>query len=208
MVRIATMIVLALSACVAGAVFVLAQEDKIRFEIPEKDIPEPAESGKAAVVSDGANLVSLELRGAWTLDLEVMGRMYPDKTGFGRKFEATFTENAEQQKRILANIEKAMPLEKDDPRGNRFSADFREAVRRIYQAGELVLVEGDETMTMAYALFSWRGNPHLLLLEKEDDFESAHVMIAPDPKGDNDILFMGGDRTTESFVPLKRKKED
>ena len=195
-----------LTVSVTAAAFALQEASRVKFEIPEKEMPEPGESGKATVVNDPANLLALELRGSWTIDLDVMGRMYPDAKGTGGKFELTFTESAEQSKRILANIEKAMPALEGDTRGNRFSADFREAMRRIYQTGELVMVERDETMTFAYALISWRGNPHLLLLEKEDDFESAHIMLARDPKGDNDILFMGGDQTKESFAPMKRKK--
>jgi hypothetical protein len=199
------LLVCVVTASATSVVLALADK-KADFEIPAKEMPEPGESGKATVVTDGANLLSLELRGSWTMDLDVMGRMYPDAKSPGGKFEVTFSENADQTKRILANIEKAMPALQGDDRGDRFAADFREAVRRIYQTGELVMIERDETMTFAYALIVWRGNPHLLLLEKEDDFESAHIMLARDPKGDNDILFMGGDQTKESFVPLKRKK--
>ncbi len=203
----ATALLLVVCMLAATATVALAMAGKgADFEVPAKEVPEPGESGKATVVNDPANLLALELRGSWTIDLDVMSRLYPDAKGTGGKFDLTFTENAEQSKRILANIEKAMPALQGDERGDRFAADFREAVRRIYQTGELVMVERDETMTFAYALISWRGNPHLLLLEKEDDFESAHIMLARDPKGDNDILFMGGDQTKEGFAPLKRKK--
>jgi hypothetical protein len=203
---IALLLVVCVLSVSATSVALAMAEKKADLEIPAKEMPEPGENGKATVVNEPANLLSLELRGSWTIDLEVMGRMYPDAKSAGGKFELTFTENAEQSKRILANIEKAMPALQGDERGERFAADFREAVRRIYQTGELVMIERDETMTFAYALISWRGNPHLLLLEKEDDFESAHIMLARDPKGDNDILFMGGDQTKESFAPMKRKK--
>lgn len=199
------LVVCLLSVSATTAALALQGANRVKFEIPEKEMPEPGESGKATVINDPANLLAPELRGSWTIDVDVMGRMYPDAKSAGGKFELTFTENAEAQKRILANIEKAMPALQGDERGDRFAADFREAMRRIYQCGELVMVERDETMTFAYALISWRGNPHLLLLEKEDDFESAHVMLARDPKGNNDILFMGGDQTKEGFAPLKRK---
>lgn len=202
----ALLLVVCVLTASATTVALAMADKKADFEIPSKEMTEPGESGKATLVNDPANLIALELRGAWTLDLEVMGRMYPEAKSFGGKYELTFTENAEAQKRILANIEKAMPALQGDERGDRFAADFREAARRIYQCGELVMVERDETMTFAYALISWRGNPHLLLLEKEDDFESAHVMLARDPKGNNDILFMGGDQTKEGFAPMKRKK--
>lgn len=203
---IALLLVMCVLTASVTTVALAMAEKKADFEIPAKEMPEPGESGKATVVSEPANLISLELRGSWTIDLEVMGRMYPDEKGTGGKYELTFSENAEQSKRILANIEKAMPALQGDERGDRFSADFREAVRRIYQTGELVMVERDETMTFAYALISWRGNPHLLLLEKENDFESAHIMLARDSKGNNDILFMGGDHPNDRFGPLKRNK--
>lgn len=202
----ALLLVVCVLTAFATTVALAMAEKKADFEIPAKEMPEPGESGKATLVSDPANLLALELRGAWTLDLEVMGRMYPEAKSFGGKYELTFTENAESQTRILATIEVAMPSLQGDDRGDRFAADFREAVRRIYQCGRLEMVEGDETMTFDYALISWRGNPHLILREGKDDFESAHIMLARDPKGDNDILFMGGDQTKEGFAPMKRKK--
>jgi len=179
---------------------------KVDFEIPAEQLPEPGESGKATLVSEPANLLALELRGSWTFDVAVMERMYPEMVVKDARYELTFKESEEASRRVLAHIEKGMPALQGDERGDRFAADFREAVRRIYQTGELVMVQGEETMTFSYALISWRGNPHLLLHEKDDDFESAHVMIARDSKGENDILLMGGDQTKESFVPLKRKK--
>lgn len=193
---------LRLAVLLAAAVAAGTQLDSSSFEFPTKDTPAPGPRGRASVVQDPANIIALELNGAWVPDVEVARRMGLPVSKGPTRTTVQFRDSESWSKLVMDAIQESLPSR---DRNHPWRTAFRDSVRRIYKTGEVVFERPEDPISMGYALFVWRGNP-TLLLANERDRESVHVMLARDPDGDHDLLFIGGDKTREHFVPFMRKK--
>ncbi len=172
------------------------------------EIPKPGDPGKATVLNDPQNVISRELFGSWVTNKDLTARLagvQPDKVDVE---EVTFRESADASKLICTKLE-AMASKVREGKGGATGDLFDASIRSIYLAGEVQFGAGEDALTFPFALVIWRGNPQIMIYRSvrgRDDLESGNIMLVPDPKGDGDLFFIGGDKASERFKAFERKK--
>lgn len=167
------------------------------------DQPKPKEwgpEGEVTLIPNKECVVASELMGTWVRDVELSKRLGRD--GGADSGEITFRASSDAEALILKDLKSALDKLKADPdKGPR----LLRALQAVYLAGELELRQGENSKAVPFALVTLQGNPHIVIREKEDDFESFNVMLARHKEGDGDLLFIGGDFNNQSFTAYKRK---
>ena len=83
---------------------------------------------------------------------------------------------------------------------------FKTALTSVYLVGEVEFkTDRGKTYVFDFMLITWRGNPNIVLYDRDGDLESLNVGIARDTDGDGDLLLIGGDFNNQSFDVFKRK---
>ncbi|CAG1770264.1 hypothetical protein BAC2_00931 [uncultured bacterium] len=160
------------------------------------------EWGKVTIEKDAQCVVAGELMGHWVTHTDLTERLTHEENP--APYELVFSESEESRLRIKAAVEKHFEfLEKNT--GKDVADWLRRDAQTAYLAGACELHAGKTIAKSDFLLIASAATPHLILL-MDGQLQSCNVMLARDPKGDNDILFMGGDQTKEGFAPLKRKK--
>jgi len=189
---------------VLGSLFALtATSSAQRGEGP----PKAGEPGKATVVNDAENVVASELVGTWVpqKDLNLQMGSRPERETGNEELEFRASDDA--AKTVCAKLEVILALVQKD-KGDDVAAALREAMQRIYWAGEVEFRRKVTKEAFPAALVVWRGNPHVLLYRSangRDDLESFNIMVARHAKSEGDMLFVGGDSNKESFRAFTRK---
>ena len=149
------------------------------------------------VVTEEQNVVASELIGKWVVDAALSGRLGGRSDHFGKVIE--FRRSKQAEHRVLKQL--AVVIEALSAKRRDSGEDaFLPAVRKIYLIGEVT----SGGMAWDFALASIFGNPHLLLYDRGEDWESENVMLARDKAGGNDLLFLGGDFNNQSFGAYHR----
>ena len=151
------------------------------------------------VVESKENVVASELMGTWVPDKELSKRLggRSDHVGDSR---LVFRQNMDSQQRIIDFFKKTLAEFADRKKDEEAQAVI-EALRKIYLTGEMEYGKKQ----FDFALVALYGTPRLLIYDREGDLESENVMLARDLKGDNDLLFLGGDFNNQSFGGFKRE---
>ena len=172
-------------------------------------VPAAGEAGKATVIDDAQNVVASEIWGSWLEDQELSNQLNASRGGEFAPTSLSFSKNEESAKLICEKLEAAIAIVEAD-KGSETADALKEALRKIYAAGEMEMTRGERTTKAPFVLVSWRGNPHVFwyrVVRGRDDFESFNIMLARDVKGDGDLMFVGGDFNNSSFRGFKRQPE-
>lgn len=205
-----TKLIAAIGICLSIACAVvcsLAYSAGVTAGQDEKETPEFGELGKVTLTPNKENVVASELLGKWVYDAELTGRIAGGEAPERDEF-LHFTENEDSSKRIIKQMGVMLEkLEKSESESDKVPR-LKRACQTIYLAGKVEYGSGDSKMTADFALTTLHGNPKVMVYEpEEDDFESVYVMLARDEKGDNDVLFLGGDFNNETFRAFRKVKE-
>jgi hypothetical protein len=167
---------------------------------------EPAER-KAKLAETEECSATEEIFGKWDSKADIS--MFLTGYAGGEIKSIEFTKDEEATKRVLAGLEEMISSGKYE-KGDGMGEEVAEAAKAIYASGRMKaplrdgeVIEGD------FAFATMNGGQVLFLLEitpkGNPNWSSNRVAFVPDPKGDQDLLFVGGDRKVESYVCFKRE---
>jgi hypothetical protein len=167
---------------------------------------EPAEK-KAKLAETEECSATEEIYGKWDAKADISLFL----TGYagGEIKSIEFTKDEEATKRVLAGLEEMISSGKYE-KGDGMGEEVAEAAKAIYASGRVSapLTDG-EVIEGDFAFATMNGGQVLFLLTKtpkgNTNWESNRIAFVPDPKGDHDLLFVGGDRKAESYVCFKRE---
>jgi hypothetical protein len=145
------------------------------------------------------NVVASEILGEWLLDEQLSSRLGGSSDHAGKGPISFRADQAAEKRMVRFLIELTEKLSTENPKG--MTPEVRAALRKVYLAG--VVEFGGRKQD--FALISIYGNPHIFFSDRQGDAESENVMLARDLKGDNDLLFLGGDFNNQSFGAYKRR---
>lgn len=155
------------------------------------------------LVESDENLFATECWGKWKMDddfTRYVAHELPEKSYGTMEFE----KNEKESKRIVRHLERL--AEKMKERGQPTDIEFLKALKAVYATGTVKIKRGGKSMTATFAMFSLFGEPMLILLEGETpntEWETVRISFVRDPKGDHDLLFVGGHKE-DSYIAMKR----
>ncbi len=161
-------------------------------------------TGTVQIVNAESNLLSQEIWGNWSV--------HEDFTKFvaeGRSKErgkVSIEKDAGSSERIKEMISEVIASGKERKHDG-ITKVVMEAAATLYCAGKFSVEQDGKRMDTAFALTSAHGTP-LLILIHNNHLQASHISFVRDPDGDNDLLFLGGDRATEHFLCFKRAAKD
>ncbi len=171
--------------------------------------PQPEPSGKAKGVNNGECLAALEIWGEWKPNKDVT-EMIAGNTEDATvcTFEKFDEKDTETPKLLLSEADKFLSqMRSRGGRANETDA-FERAISEIYAMGKYTRTNGDRKVEQRFMLVNFMGNPHLFILRVTNsgrlDWETQNLAFARDPKGNGDLLFLGGDHKNERFTCLVR----
>jgi hypothetical protein len=159
---------------------------------------------EVTLINAKENLLSQEIWGKWTLHEEITNFIAEGERTELMNF--TVSKDDAAKERITKAIAKFIDSGKERKHDGITRAVI-EAARTVYCAGKLSGEKDGKLMELDFALTSAHGVP-LLILIFNDHLEASYVSFVRDPDGDNDLLFVGGDRPTEHFRCFKRAAEE
>jgi hypothetical protein len=146
------------------------------------------------------NVVASELLGEWTVDEGGISSRLGGRSDHLGKCPIVFRSDGISERRMIGKLTSlAAELSKDAAAAK--NRPFAEAISAVFLAGEVEF--GEETRD--FALICVYGTPRLIFVGSKGDWESENVMLARDNRGDNDLLFLGGDFNNQSFGAYHRK---
>jgi hypothetical protein len=193
---------LSLAAClIVGGLTVVstvAQEtkDEPKFEVK--------------LISTEENLLSQEIWGKWVGHGEFSKHVGGGKGdwAFG---STTFSQDEEATRRFQQEASICVQKVKEKKAGD--ATIWEDCLKAVYATGKLE-VQGDENETdiLDFGVANLFGNQVLVVLLPDKSagagyrLRSFNVAFVRDPKGDNDLLWIGGDNRNEVFNCMQRSK--
>merc|ERR1711874_783845 len=150
-------------------------------------------ASQCVLTPNPSNVVSTQLAGNWTLDIELTGRIWPSVLDDlpDQDFIMMF-EDLPEVLEILPEEDCAWFAELPIYMAGMYNYNFANGGKRTWHASPFVLTDLD-------------GNPHIVYWWKEmTDTESFNVMMARAEDHGKDLLLMGGDFNNQPFPAWSR----
>ena len=161
---------------------------------------------RANLIDDPQNVIASELVGTWEYSKplsESLGGAAP----FLASESVTFRKVKAAEQRIVNHLDEIVRAISLKVVYNQQEQEKARVLSTIYLAGEVEFQGKQRNLVWDFALVSHHGNPCIVYYDRQQDLESTIVMLARDLKGDNDLLFIGGDFNNQSFCAYKRKAQ-
>jgi hypothetical protein len=162
---------------------------------------------EVTLVDDQNNLISQEIWGAWTQNEEAT--KFAGGRGSKDSGVWTFSKDKECSDRFQEEAARCVEQMKEREKGykNQSSPAWEQCLRSVYACGKLEAREGEnERDLLDFGIANLHGNQVLIVLLPDKGagagyrLRSFNIAFVRDPKGDKDLLWLGGTGPNEPFA--------